>query len=307
MSASEPQGHASAEYGRLMAYSSLLVILLVAVGAVVYYTLYVLDVVPLSATTAVELVIVGGVGLFAIFVLGREVRAVSTLALGEKHGSAIYALYRFASCIVLALVLLAIAGISGTELLAGGTFAGLVLGLAGQTVLSNFIAGLMIIFARPFEVNDRVTLFTWQYGVIAPAYPPKFYSNDLIMPGYSGEIKEIGMTYTRLRLDDGPTMKVPNNILVQAAVVSQDVQERWVKTKYEVPVSVDPAELMAAVREAVRKNEWVAKPDSVRVSIEEATSSVYVISAEALCKGQYEVPPRSSILLDMMKTVAGMR
>lgn len=190
-----------------------------------------------------------------------------------------------------ALVLLAIVGVSGTDLLAGGTFAGLVLGLAGQAVLSNVIAGLMVILARPFQVDDRVTVFSWQWGAIAPIYPPKFHSNDIIMPGYSGMVTDIGLTYTTVKLDDGPVIKFPNSILIQAAVVSHNVKERWVRTRYEVPTSMDIAKVLDEVASVVKKNEWVVGPDSLRVTLNAATASVHVIVVDALCRGGYEDPP----------------
>ena len=196
-------------YGRLLEYSVLFVMVIVVAGIGLYYALHVLMIFPVTASTAILLVAVIVLGFLLITLLGRELKKVSSKILGNRHGSIVYEVYRFISYVVLAFILLAIVGVSGTELLAGGTFAGLILGLASQTVLSNYIAGLMVIFARPFEVDDRVTIFTWQYGAIAPAYPPRFYSNDILMPGYSGVVKEIGLAYTNIELDEGPTMKIP--------------------------------------------------------------------------------------------------
>lgn len=291
------------EYGRLVEYSILFIVLLVAVGAGLYYVLFVLKVIPLSTSSVVELVVTAALGFFVITLLGREVSKVSIRLLGERRGSMVFSVYRFMAYVALAFALLAIAGVTGTELLAGGTFAGLVLGLAGQTVLSNIIAGMMILFTRPYEIDDRITFMTWQFGMVAPAYPPKFYSNDFLMPGYSGVVKDIGMAYTVVKLDEGPMMKVPNNMMIQAAVVSHDLKERWVRTKYEVPASVEPTKLIAEITDVVKKNEWVTRPDSVRVMVNAVTSSIYVVSVDAICRGQFEEPPRSSILLDMMKTV----
>ena len=165
----------------------------------------------------------------------------------------------------------------------------------------------MIILARPYEVDDRVTFFTWQYGLIAPAYPPKFYSNDFLIPGYSGVIKDIGLIYTLVQLDDTPMMKVPNSVMVQAALVSHDVKERWVRVKYEVLASMEPDSLVEALTEKIKKNEWITNPDTVRVLVNAATSTVFVVSVDAMCKGQYEEPPRSSILLDIMKVVRSVQ
>lgn len=295
------------KYGRLVGYSVAFIVLLVVAGAALYYSIYYFHLIPVSASLAIKLTVAAVLGFFVITFLGKEVSSVSRRALGERRGSMIFVVYRFLAYIALALALLAIVGVSGTGLLAGGTFAGLVLGLAGQTVLSNIISGLMIILARPYEVDDRVTFFTWQYGLIAPAYPPKFYSNDFLIPGYSGTIRDIGLAYTLVQLDDSTSMKIPNSVMVQAAIVSHDVNERWVRTKYEVPTLLEPETLISQLQEVVKKNEWVNKPDSVRVMVNAVASSSYVVTIDALCKGQFEEPPRSSILLDIMRTVKGLQ
>ncbi|MHB8565540.1 MAG: mechanosensitive ion channel family protein [Nitrososphaerales archaeon] len=294
------------KFGRLIAYSIAFIVLLVVVGIVLYYALYVYDFVPFSFSVAVKLAVALALGYFVITFLGREIKTISSRFLGERRGSMAFVVYRFVSYIVLALVLLGIAGISGTALLAGGTFAGLVLGLAGQTVLSNIIAGIMVIIARPYEVDDRITFFSWQYGVIAPAYPPKFNSQDFLMPGYSGRVLDIGLAYTILQLDDGTTMKIPNSVMVVAAVVSHELKERWVRTKYEVSTTLDPKDLVPALVETLKKNEWITNRDSLSVLINVATPSSYVLSIDAICKGNFEDPPRSSILLDIMNTVKAL-
>ncbi len=291
------------KYGRLVEYSIGFLILLIAIGIGLYYTLYVLHVIPLSSSVIVKLAVATAAGLAIITLVGREVSSVSRRLLGEKRGSMLFVVFRFVAYTLLALVILALAGVSGTDLLAGGTFAGLVLGLAGQTVLSNIIAGVMIILARPYEVDDRVTFLTWQFGLIAPAYPPKFYSNDFLMPGYSGKVSDIGLAYSTVALDEGTIMKIPNSLMVQAAIVSHEIEERVVRTKYEVPSSLDPELVIGKVEERIRKNQWVTKPDSVKVVIEAMGQNSYVIAIDAVCKGTFEAPPRSSILLELMKTM----
>ncbi|MHB1907472.1 MAG: mechanosensitive ion channel family protein [Nitrososphaerales archaeon] len=295
-------------YGRLVSYGIAFVILLIVVSIGLYYLLYKIKIIPtsLGLNVAIELGVAAVLGYFIIYILGREISILSKRVLGSKRGTMVFTVYRFAAYIVLALVILYLAGVNGTALLAGGTFAGLVFGLAAQTVLSNIIAGIMIIIARPYEVGDRITFFSWQYGLIVPAYPPKFFSQDSIMPGYSGLVLDIGLAYTELQLDDGPRMKIPNSVMVGAAVVSHEIKERWVRTKYEIPISIDPQKAIQALSEAIKKNQWIVKPDSIIILINSTTPTSYVVSIDALCKGNMEEAPRSSILLDVMSVINGM-
>jgi small conductance mechanosensitive channel len=297
---------AEKKYGHLIAYSIGFVILLIIVGVLIYYALYTYHIIPVSSSVLLNLAIGAVAGIIVIYVLGREIGIVSSRLLGPKRGNMIYVVFRFIAYIVLALVLLSIAGVPPTDLLAGGTFAGLVLGLAAQTVLSNIIAGVMIIISRPYEVGDRITFLSWQYGLVVPAYPPKFYSHDTLMPGYSGLVLDLGLAYTKLQLDEGPPMKIPNSVMVVAAIVSHELKERWIRTKYDIPNFIDPNEAIPALKEALKKNQWIANPDSIRILVNAITATIYVVSIDALCKGNMEEEPRSSILIDVMQVVNGL-
>jgi small conductance mechanosensitive channel len=290
-------------YSRLIAYAIGFVVLLIVIGVLLYYALYKYDLLPISSHVLVEDAVAAVVGIVIIYFLGKEIVVVSSRLFGPKRGNMIFVVFRFVAYIALALVILAIAGVSAIDLLAGGAFAGLVLGLAAQTVLSNIISGIMIVLARPYEVGDRITFMTWQYGLIAPAYPPKFYSHETLMPGYCGVVMDIGLAYTKMQLDDGPTIKIPNSVMVVAAVVSHELKERWVRTKYDIPNSIDPNETISALTEALRKNQWVVNPDTIKILVNAMTSTIHVISIDALCKGNMEEEPRSSILIDVMQVV----
>ena len=149
--------------------------------------------------------------------------------------------------------------------------------------------------ARPFEPGDRLTFASSQFGMLLPSYPPKFYSDDLLIPGFTGTVQDIGLMYTELRLDTGPRVMFPNSIVLQGAVISHELNERWVRVRYEVPPAVDPTRLLPAVRDAVAQDDWVVGKKSVRVLVNAGTIASYVISVDALCAGNAEEPPRSAI------------
>jgi len=292
---------------RFAEYVAGVVILLLALGVTVYYTLYILKLVPLNFVLAIKLLVALGAGYFAIKVLSREIRLFVTKLAGEKRGNSASVLFEYISYILLGVALLALAGVNGTALLAGGTFAGLVLGLASQTVLSNIFAGALLLVSRPFEVGDRITLMTWQYSFTAPTIVPKFFSQDRIILGFSGRVVRISLNYTSVELDEGTTMKVPNNIMIQAAVIEQEVPERMVRARYEVPKPVDTRAIIDKVSERVKKNEWVIDPGSVRVYVEAITPSSVVLIIDARCRGSFEEAPRSSLLIDVEAVAEELR
>jgi small conductance mechanosensitive channel len=84
------------------------------------------------------------------------------------------------------LVIPPVRAVAGT-ILASSAVLAIVVGLAAQTTLSNFVAGLFIAFAQPLRLGDEVE--------IGQA---------------SGIVEEIGITYTLIRAPDGARFFVPN-------------------------------------------------------------------------------------------------
>ncbi len=293
------------EHHWLLIRAVLTVVSLTLVGIILYYLLSKFVALPLSVLVLSEVVLALVLGSASIALLGRALRRFASRTLGAGSGATVSVAFRFAAYIVLALFVLALLGVNGTALLAGGTFAGLVLGLAGTTVLSNVFGGILLLVARPFEVGDRVTVTTWQYGMVVPVLPGKYFSDDRFVPGYTGVVQDLALTYTALALDEGPLMKIPNNVMVQAAVLKHAIP-RWVRTRYEVPGHPEPERLLEAVASAVRRNPWVADPNRVQVLLQGITPTSTIISVDALCKSAFEDPPRSSILLDVSRAASSV-
>ena len=286
-----------------LAYALLVVVGLSVAGVVLYYEATIAHLFPASLSILVRVALTLTVGIAAILAVQRILAGVLRRHAGMRRASLAISFYELASYSILALAVLLAAGVSSLAVLAGGTFAGLVIGLAGQAVLSNVIAGILLLFVRPLEPGERVTITTWQYGLVAPSYPPKFYSQDTVIPGYTGIVREVGIVYSSMQLDDGTVLRLPNSILVQAAVLSHELTERWVRTKYEIPPTLDPVPLLKDLGVRLPLNNWVVRPELLRAYLTSVTLSSAVITVDALCRGNLEDPPRSAILLDIRAAV----
>lgn len=280
---------------------------LIVLAVALYLFLSAHHLVPPSLDRYLVAALVAVVGVLSVMLIGRGLRRESEKRLGPDRAYRVLDVYRLAAYAVVALVVLYALGVNGTALLAGGTFAGLVIGLAAQTALGNVIAGVTLLIVRPFREGDRITITTWQYPFLGPAYPPKFYSDDLLVLGFTGVLRSIGLAYTVVRRDDGTLVRLPNNIVIQAAVLAHDVVERWVRTKYEVPPDVDPKVLLPLAAERLRQSPWVARPETLRVSIGAATMASYVVVVDAVCHGAVEEPPRSDFLIELIHLVGGLK
>ncbi len=129
----------------------------------------------------------------------------------------------------------------------GGATVTIILGLAGQTVLSNLLAGVLLAIWKPFDVGDHVTIVAWQYPVLAPTFP-----HEAVLPGYSGRITDMDVMYTKCITDDGVPMVIPNGVMVSAAIQNHaragSFRHRW---RFDVTLDLDPRAALTAVEAAL--------------------------------------------------------
>lgn len=107
----------------------------------------------------------------------------------------------------------------------------LAIGLASQQALSNIIASLVLALDHPFRVGDRVKL---------PS-------------GEGGEVLEIGMRATQIRVADGSLLFVPNAELVSSRLVNQTQGDAVrAEVRLTVPVALDIDRLSREVLDEVQ-------------------------------------------------------
>ena len=132
-------------------------------------------------------------------------------------------------------VLSALLTIPQVQVVAGGILAstavvGLVVGLAAQRTLSNFISGILIAFTQPVRLGDRVTV-----------------------GGDSGIVEEIGLTYTFIRTDDGSRLVIPNEKLASDTIRNSTIvsREKVSEVTVQVPITQELGSVVGSLREEV--------------------------------------------------------
>jgi small-conductance mechanosensitive channel len=88
------------------------------------------------------------------------------------------------------------------SLVSGMGFAAIVVGLAAQKVVGNWLSGLLIYFVRPFRIGDAL-LFRGDYGVV----------------------EEIKITHTIIRTWDNRRLVVPNSVFDSEVVVNYHLKD----------------------------------------------------------------------------------
>jgi small-conductance mechanosensitive channel len=98
-----------------------------------------------------------------------------------------------------------------TGILASSAVLGLVIGFAARQTLANGIAGILLAITQPIRIGDLVT-FEEQ----------------------TGEVEDVRLAYTYIRLDDGGRLIVPNERLAQSSIVNQTILDPRVQVEVSV-------------------------------------------------------------------------
>lgn len=98
-----------------------------------------------------------------------------------------------------------------TGVLASSAVLGLVVGFAARQTLANGIAGVLLAITQPIRIGDLVT------------FEEK-----------TGEVEDVQLTYTYIRLDDGRRLIVPNERLASSSIENHTI----VSPRVQVDVSV---------------------------------------------------------------------
>ncbi|MCB0415316.1 MAG: mechanosensitive ion channel, partial [Bdellovibrionales bacterium] len=132
-------------------------------------------------------------------------------------------------------------------LAAGGSIA-VAVGLSLKDLVSSIIAGLILIFDRPFQVGDRV-LFEGNYG----------------------EIKSIGLRAVRLVTLDDSLVTIPNSKFITEAVSSGNAGEldMMIVVKFYFDTSVSVEDVKSKLRDLMSTSRFIYLKKPIVLNINE--------------------------------------
>ena len=120
------------------------------------------------------------------------------------------------------IVALAHIGVVITPFIAGASVAGIAIGLAAKDTLSNLIAGVLLIMDRPFDIGDRIELWTAPTGTAT-----------------WGDVIEIGLRATRIRNSDNVIFVIPNNQIMQRDIINWTASGDNIRLRIPVGIAYD--------------------------------------------------------------------
>jgi small-conductance mechanosensitive channel len=103
-----------------------------------------------------------------------------------------------------------------TGLLASSAVLGIVVGFAARQTLANAIAGIMLAIAQPIRIGDLVKL-----------------------EEETGEVEDVQLTYTYIRLENGRRLIVPNERLAASSIENLTVVDPRVQVEVSVWLAPD--------------------------------------------------------------------
>ncbi len=125
----------------------------------------------------------------------------------------------YITAIIIALDLL---GINIMPFIAGASVAGVAVGFAAKDTLSNLIAGVLLLIDRPFEVGDRIEIWSAPRGSAT-----------------WGDVAEIGLRATKIQTTDHITIIIPNNEIMMRDIVNYTIGSPVIRVRINIGVAFD--------------------------------------------------------------------
>ncbi len=198
--------------------------------------------------------------VICMFCIKLLMKAVSQILTRSRLDKSIHSIVlSFAKIVLIFLAIMIVAGSLGIDtssLLAIFSVAGLAVSLAIQDSLSNLASGIVILLSKPFKVGDYVTA-----------------------AGFSGTVREIGITHTRLSTVDNQIILIPNCSITSAAITNFSAEEiRRLDMVFNASYDSPMETVKEALAEAVDIPQVLKdQPIFIRVSQYDSSAIAYTI------------------------------
>jgi len=156
-------------------------------------------------------------------------------------------LNKFSGIIIYALAVvlsLDILGVNVMPFIAGAGVIGIAIGFAAKDTLSNLIAGVLLIIDRPFEIGDRIEVWS------APAGSATW-----------GDVIDIGLRATKIQTTDNIIIIVPNNEIMMRDIINYTIITSKIRVRINIGIAYDANMLKAKdiILKVVDSIPWVLK------------------------------------------------
>ncbi len=179
-------------------------------------------------------------------------------------------------------------GLNVMPLVAGAGVAGLAIGFAAKDTLSNLIAGVLLIIDRPFEVGDRIEVWS------APTNSATW-----------GDVIDIGLRATKIRTTDNIVIVIPNNEIMRRDIINYTAITSHIRVRIGIGIAYE-ADVRRAKDAIVRialELDWVMRDPAPKVVVKSFGESAVNLEARVWIKEPRRRIDTISHITDRVKEV----
>lgn len=168
-------------------------------------------------------------------------------------------------------------GINVSGLLGAAGIAGIAIGFAAQTSVSNVISGLFVITERAFKIGDIIEI-----------------------SGIIGTVQSIDLLSVALKTFDSQYVRVPNETIIKANLINYShFPLRRIKTELSVPYGIDLRRVETILIDTAKKNRFIVDAPAPSVLWTAFDSSGISCALLAWTSVQDYGTARNSIFIDI--------
>jgi small-conductance mechanosensitive channel len=154
-------------------------------------------------------------------------------------------LNKFSGAIVYAtaaIIALDVLGVNVMPFIAGAGVLGVAVGFAAKDTLSNLIAGILLIIDRPFEIGDRIEVWS------VPAGNASW-----------GDVIDIGLRATRIKTPDNIVVIIPNNEIMTRDIVNYTIISTSIRVRINIGIGygADVAKAKQLIIQTAQSADWI--------------------------------------------------
>jgi small-conductance mechanosensitive channel len=155
----------------------------------------------------------------------------------------------YVTAVILALDVI---GINVMPFIAGAGVAGIAIGFAAKDTLSNLIAGVLLIIDRPFEVGDRIEVWS------APSGSASW-----------GDVIDVGLRATKIKTTDNIVIIIPNNEIMKRDIVNYTIITAKIRVRVNVGIAyeADIRKAKAIILDVAHRMVWAATTPPPKVVV----------------------------------------
>ena len=215
-------------------------------GGLMSATLFEINETPVTTMGLLRVVLILFIALWLSRIVRRAIQHIGERRSGWNQSS-LYTFGRLLHYLILIIGIiigLSTIGIDFTKFALFASALGVGIGFGLQTLISNFVAGLIILFEKSLKVGDFVELES----------------------GVTGEVKEINMRSTLITTNDNIDILAPNSEFVGGRVINWTLREayRRIRVPFGVAYGTDKEQVRKAALEAAENVQWTLQTSKAR-------------------------------------------